>query len=73
VVTRPVNEVLDAYSAELMAVPGVTAVYVGALEDRKPCIVVCVEQKTSRIEQALPKALEGYPVLIKETGRFVSL
>ena len=65
---RDVNLVKEEHAGELMSLPGVVGVYVGALEDGKPCIGVMVVRKTRELEQKIPKMLEGYPVRIDETG-----
>ena len=66
---RDVNDVLRTHDKELLAIPGVIGVYVGALEDGKtPCLKVMLAQKSAETERALPKTLEGYPVLIEVTG-----
>ncbi len=66
---RDINLVLRDHDRELLAIPGVVGVYVGVLEDGKtPCLKVMVVQKTPELEQKIPKSLEGYPVLLDETG-----
>lgn len=65
---RPIGEVLAAHAAELMATPGVVIVFEGALADGSPCIKVGVAARTPALEAALPKTLEGYPIVIEETG-----
>ncbi len=52
-----------------MAIPGVVGVYVGLLPDGKTvCLKVMAAANTAQIQGAVPKMLEGYPVLIEETG-----
>lgn len=66
---KDINVVLGDHDRELLAVPGVTGVYVGVLDDGKtPCLKVMVVRKTPELERAIPKSLEGYPVVIEETG-----
>ncbi len=65
---RDINLVKEAHTNELMSLKGVVGVYVGALDDGKPCIGVLVEKKTPELEKKIPKSLEGYPVKIDETG-----
>ena len=66
---RDINTVLHNHDAELMLAPGVVGVYVGVLEDGKtPCLKIMVARRTPQLERRLPKALEGYPVVIEETG-----
>jgi len=52
-----------------MAIPSVVGVYVGLLDDdRTSCLKVMVVQKTPELERKIPKSLEGYPVVLDETG-----
>jgi len=66
--SRDINEVKDAHTEELMKIPGVVAVYVGALDDGTPCIGVMVISKTDELEQKIPKMLEGFPVVMNVSG-----
>jgi len=65
---RDINDVMKSHTEELMSIPGVVGVYIGALEDGSPCIKVMVIEKTPELERIIPNVLEGYPVLIIETG-----
>ena len=66
---RDINDVLRAHDRELLAINDVVGVYVGVLEDGKtPCLKVMVAAKSAEVERALPKTLEGYPVVIEVTG-----
>jgi hypothetical protein len=66
---RDINAVLRAHDKELLAIPGVVGVYVAVLEDGKtPCLKVMLARKTPEIERAVPKSIEGYPVVLEVTG-----
>jgi hypothetical protein len=66
---RDINEVLRSHDQEIMAIPGVVGIYVGLLDDEKtPCLKVMVVKKTPELERKIPRELEGYPVVIEETG-----
>ncbi|HEX2865931.1 MAG TPA: hypothetical protein VHO03_02760 [Ignavibacteriales bacterium] len=65
---RSIEEVLNAHTEELMAIPDVNGVYIGELEDGRECITVLVSKKTELHKKKIPKKLEGYPVIIEETG-----
>jgi hypothetical protein len=66
---RDVNAVLKDHDKELMAIPGVVGVYVGRLGDRKTtCLKVMVVRKSAELERRLPRSLEGYPVVVEESG-----
>ncbi|MDI6767073.1 MAG: hypothetical protein QME52_09655 [Bacteroidota bacterium] len=66
--TRDINVVKDAHTEELMKLPGVVGVYVGELDDGTPCIGVMVDILNTDLENKIPKAIEGHPVRIDETG-----
>jgi len=65
---RDINSVIEAHANELMAIEGVTAVAVGALENGTPCITVYVVKKTGDTERRIPKTLDGHPVIVEESG-----
>jgi hypothetical protein len=66
---RDINEVLRDHDKELLAIPGVVGVYVAVLDDGKtPCLKVMLAQKSAETERAIPKTLEGYPVVTEVTG-----
>jgi hypothetical protein len=66
---RDINDVLRAHDKELLALHGVVGVYVGLLDDGKtPCLKVILAQKSAEMERAIPKTLEGYPVVTEVTG-----
>ena len=66
---RDINDVLRAHDQELMAIESVVGVYVGLLEDGKTsCLKVMVVRKTPELERRIPRSLEGYPVVVEETG-----
>jgi hypothetical protein len=66
---RDINAVLQAHDRELLAINGVVGVYVGLLDDAKtPCLKVMVVAQTAELERAIPKTLEGFPVIIEVTG-----
>lgn len=66
---RDINMVLRDHDSELMAIPGVVGVYVGQLKDGKtPCLKVMAARKTPQLKRQVPNSLEGYPVLVEETG-----
>jgi hypothetical protein len=67
--SRDINAVLRDHDRELLALNGVVGVYVGLLDDAKtPCLKVMVVAKTAELERAIPKTLEGFPVIIEVSG-----
>jgi hypothetical protein len=69
---KTIEEVLKKHTKELMSIPGVVGTAQG-LCDNKPCIKVFVIKKTSELDQKIPANLEGYPVVIEETGKIRAL
>jgi len=66
---RDINAVLAAHDKELLAIPGVTGVYVGVLADKQtPCLKVMLVRRTPEAAERIPKQLEGYPVVTEVTG-----
>lgn len=64
---KTIKEVLKGNTNELMSLPGVVGTAEGLCDD-KPCIKVFVIEKTPELDEKIPHILEGYPVLIEETG-----
>jgi hypothetical protein len=69
---KPIEQVLKEYTADLMSLPGVVGTGQG-LCSGQPCIKVFVIKRTAKLEKRIPKNLEGYPVVIQETGKFKAL
>ncbi|OGP83487.1 MAG: hypothetical protein A2V87_00295 [Deltaproteobacteria bacterium RBG_16_58_17] len=55
-----------------MTIPGVVGTAEGRCEG-KPCIKVFVIKKTSDLDEKIPKNLDGYAVIIEETGEIKAL
>ncbi|MBI2852038.1 MAG: hypothetical protein HYX84_02890 [Chloroflexi bacterium] len=69
---KSIEAVLREYSIRLMALEGVVAVAEG-LSGRRPCIRVLVARKTEDLLQKIPPDIEGYPVLVDESGEVRAL
>ncbi len=65
---RDINTVMEVHVNGLMAIPGVTGVAIGEMEDKTPCILVLVVEETDEINRRVPEVLEGHPVRILESG-----
>ena len=66
---KDINDVLREHDDALLSLPGVVGVYVGLLPDNKtPCLKVMVVKKTEEIQKKIPTTLEGYTVLVEESG-----
>ena len=70
--SKPIKKVLEEHTNELMSIKGVIGTAEG-LCNGKPCIKVYVIKKTRQLTQRIPTTLEGYPVVIEETGEFRAL
>jgi hypothetical protein len=66
--TQDIVKVMEAHVDELMAIEGVTAVAIGALDDGTPCIRVYLVKKTDQLARRIPKTLGGHPVAVEESG-----
>ncbi len=62
-----IKQVLEKYTSQWMAAPGVIGTGEGE-HNGKPCIKVFVTKKTAELEKKIPAQAEGYPVVIEETG-----
>ena len=51
----------------MCTIAGVVGVAIGAV-DGQPVIKLLVVKKTPELEQQIPKMVEGYPVMLEETG-----
>lgn len=69
---KTIQQVQEAHTEHLMSIPGVVGTAIGEVGG-KPCIKVLVSQKTAEIEKGVPDSLEGYPVVIEETGEFKAI
>jgi len=65
---KDINEVIKVYADSLMAIPGVVGLYHGLDDDGKSCLKVMVKEKTPEISKRIPTRIEGFPVVIDETG-----
>jgi hypothetical protein len=69
---RSVEQVFDIHRDSLLSIPGVVGAGIAKLDD-KPCIMIMVRQKGQYAEGQLPKELDGYKVIIHETGDLKAL
>lgn len=70
---RDISSVMNDHVARLMTIAGVTGVGLGELEDKTPCILILVIEKTEELRQMIPETLEGHPVSLLETGEIKSM
>ena len=69
---RTIEQVQEEHTDEWMAIPGVEGTAIGLFED-KPCIKIFTSSKPQQIRDKIPSTVEGYPVIIEETGAFRAL
>ena len=69
---KSITEVLREHTFSLMSLPGV----VGTAEterDGNPCVMVMVVELTDLLRRQLPSELEGYKVVVSESGEVKAL
>ena len=69
---KTIQEVLQEHTDRWMDVPGVVGTAIGELDGRS-CIKVFVAKKTDELLAKIPGSIDGYPVVIEETGEFRAL
>lgn len=69
---RTIEQVQEAHTAAWMAIPGVEGTAIGLFEG-KPCIKVFSSVEPEQLRDKIPSIVEGYPVIIEETGTFHKL
>jgi hypothetical protein len=67
--SEAVGKALERHNDELMSLPGVVGTGQG-LCDNEPCIKVFVTKHSPDLEEQVKAILEGYPMVIQETGHF---
>ena len=70
--TRSIDDVLSTHTDSLMALPGVIGTAQGE-QAGKPCVTVLVIELTDDLKRQIPGDLEGYPVVITESGEIRAL
>jgi hypothetical protein len=64
---KTINTVLAENTDTLMALPGVVAVAQGEC-DGEPCIKVYVTKRTRDLLERIPDSIEGFSVIVEESG-----
>jgi hypothetical protein len=67
---KAIEKVLEEHTEMLMSIPGVVGTAQGLCPNSEPCIKVFVIEKKPGLKRNIPDAIEGYPVMIEETGEF---
>ena len=69
---RTIEQVQEEHTDTWMAIPGVEGTAIGLYEG-KPCIKIFTSSKPQQLRDKIPSTVEGYPVIIEETGAFRAL
>lgn len=64
----PISDIIDRRGEEFLAMEGVVVIFEGATAAGEPCIKIGVAELNQKLESALPKIIEGWPVIIFESG-----
>ncbi len=65
---RLIVDVIRTHASELMSISGVVGVAQGDLKG-EPCVTVMVVEQTDEMKYGIPGELDGFPVVISETGK----
>jgi len=69
---KMIEQVQEDHTDEWMAIPGVEGTAIGLFED-KPCITIFSSKKAEDLRGLIPSIIEGYSVIIEESGTFRAL
>ena len=69
---KPIEQVQEEYTDQWMAIPGVEGTAIGLFEG-KPCIKILTSLRPDQLRDKIPSSVEGYRVIIEETGAFRAL
>jgi hypothetical protein len=69
---KTIEQVQEEHTEEWMAIDGVEGIAIG-LYKNKPCIKIFSSKKADNLRGKIPSTVEGYPVIIEETGTFRAL
>ena len=70
--SKTIEQVLKDHTDEWMSIPGVVGTAIGEFKG-KSCIRVFVAKKTEELNKKIPSRVEGFPVMIEETGEIRAL
>jgi hypothetical protein len=69
---KTIEQVRKEHTYDWMSIPGVEGTAIGLFED-KQCIKIFSSIKAEQLRHRIPATIEGYPVIIEETGTFRAL
>ena len=70
--TKAIEQVLKEHTDAWMSISGVVGTAIGEHKG-KPCIKVLVVKKTENLTKRIPSQVEGFPVILEETGEIRAL
>jgi hypothetical protein len=70
--TKTIEKVLEENTDKWLSIPGVVGTAIGEFKG-KPCIKIFVVKETEELTQKIPSTLEGFPVVIQQTGEIRAL
>jgi hypothetical protein len=70
--SRSIEQVFDAHRDSLLSILGVVGAGI-AKSENKPCIMVMVQDSSEEILRQIPQELDGYKVIVEQTGEFKTL
>lgn len=65
--SKSIKQVQEEHTERWMNISGVVGTAIGKV-DGEPCIKVLVARKTGELTDRLPDRVDGYRVVLKETG-----
>ena len=71
-IEKPIAQVIEEHRTSLISISGILGIGQGG-SPKDPHITVYIQSKNSDICPLIPSVLEGYPVVIKETGGIEAL
>lgn len=69
---RSIEQVLKENTDQWLAIPGVEGTAISLFEG-KHCIRIFASSNAQKLQDKIPSTIEGYPVVIEETGEFRAL
>ena len=63
-----IETVFARHRERIMAVPGVVGISIGDYRGRS-CLHVMVVRVTREVRSQIPRVLDGYPVVVRKTGK----
>jgi hypothetical protein len=69
---KTIETVLDEHTDEWMSIRRVVGTAIGE-SNGQPCIKIFVIEKTKELTQKIPSQVEGFPVVIEQSGEIRTL